>query len=356
MNFRERVKMALTCQKPDRIPKALGFFPQDLDMFELSDPEGHFALDVRFAEFKSPAGQSKFLQYLDRLPTDVHIGSTAQLQTYFEWNYHPEADAEGPLGSIRSLAELSEYVLPDLTHPGRYQGLKKQVSQWHAQGLAVAGSPPHLGGVLFEIAVRLRGFERILLDMVLQKELVHFFLDQLTSILLHNALILARSGVDVLILDDDVASPTQLMISPSMWREFFKSRMAKVIRLAREESPELLVFYHCDGNFTELIPDLIEIGVNVINPVQPDCMNAQIIKKEFGDRIAMWGTVGTASLWTDGTPDQIREEVHTRIKTLGPEGLLLAPAYDLDYVPAENIIAFIEAVDKWGGITSPNWK
>jgi len=155
--------------------------------------------------------------------------------------------------------------------------------------------------------------------------------------------------VDILILDDDVASPTQLLISPSMWREFFKPRMAEVIRLAREESPELLVFYHCDGNFTQLIPDLVDIGVNVINPVQPDCMDAKFIKEEFGDRIAMWGTVGSAMLWTNGSPEQIQKEVYDRIKLLGPEGLLLAPAYDLDYVPPENIAAFIEAVEKWGG-------
>lgn len=352
MNSRERVKLALKCRKPDRIPKALGFFPQDLDIPGLSDPDRHFALDVRFVEFNSPAAQNKFLHYLDRLPADVHLGSTAQLRTYFEWNYHPELDTEGPLGGSQSLAAIKEYVFPDLMHPDRYQGLKNQVSQWHEEGLAVVGSPPHLGGVLFEIACRLRGFDRVLLDMVLQKELLHFLLDQLTSMLIHNSLILARSGVDVLILDDDVASPTQLMISPAMWREFFKSRMAEVIRLAREESPELAVFYHCDGNFTSLIPDLIEIGVNVINPLQPDCMDARAIKEKFGDRIALWGTVGTALLWTDGTPDQIRQEVYTRIKTLGPEGLLLAPAYDLDYVPAENIVAFIEAVDKWGEVSS----
>jgi uroporphyrinogen decarboxylase len=348
MNSRDRVKLALNCQKPDKIPKALGFFAEDLDMFEFSDPERHLALDVRFVEFNAPVGQEKFLQYLDRLPKDVHVGSRAQMQTYFEWNYHPESEAAGPLGDIRSLAELKSYVFPDLSHPDRHQGLKKQVSQWHEEGLTVVGSPPHLGGVMFEIAGRLRGFEQILLDMVLRKELLHFFLEQLTSILLHNSLILAKSGVDVLILDDDVASPTHLMISPAMWREFFKSRMAKVIRLAREESPELLIFYHCDGNFTELIPDLIEIGVNVINPIQPDCMDALSIKKEYGGQIAMWGTVGSALLWTKGTPDQIRKEVHHRIKTLGPDGLLLAPAYDLDYVPTENIMAFIEAVDKWG--------
>jgi hypothetical protein len=84
--------------------------------------------------------------------------------------------------------------------------------------------------------------------------------------LIENALILARSGVDILLLDDDVAMPNRLMIGPDTWREYFKPRLAKVINLAREESPNLLVFYHCDGNFTRLIPDLVDIGVNVINP------------------------------------------------------------------------------------------
>lgn len=345
MNSRERVISALKCQRPDRIPRALGFFPQEIKTLGLADPDRQLSLDVRYAEFSSPPGQQEFLRYLDRLPRDIHIGSTAQLQTYYEWNYHPEQVDENPLTDINSLEQLKEYVFPDLTHPNRYQNLGKQVTEWHRNGLAVAGSPPHLGGVLFEIATRLRGFEQILLDMIQRKELIHFLLDQLSAILVHNALILARSGVDVLLLDDDVASPTQLMISPDMWREFFKPRLAKAIRVSREESPDLLVFYHCDGNFTRLIPDLAEIGVNVINPVQPDCMNARTIKQEFGDRIAMWGTVGTARLWTDGTPDQIRREVQMRAKTLGPEGLLLSPAYDLDDVPPENIRAFIEAIN-----------
>ncbi len=352
MNSRERVKLALSSGIPDRIPRALGFFPQDLDGFASRGHEKELQLDVRFAEFNAPPNQNKFLRYLNQVPEDVHIGSNAQLQTYVEWNYHPESDEKGPLASIRNLAELKEYVFPDLTHPDRYKGLQKQVSKWHQEGLAVAGSPPHLGGVMFEIASRLRGFERFLRDMVMRKELVHFLLEQLSAMLIHNSLILARSGVDILILDDDVAGPTDLIMSPAMWREFFKPRMAEAIRLAREESPEILVFYHCDGNFTRLIPDLIEIGVNVINPIQPDCMDAERIKKEFGDSVAMWGTVGTALLWTTGTPEQIRKEVKGRIKDLGPAGLLLSPAYDLDYVPAENITAFIEAVDRWGSLSA----
>ncbi|MCP4754121.1 MAG: hypothetical protein GY866_24815 [Proteobacteria bacterium] len=348
MNSRERVKLALKCQRPDRIPKALGFFTQSLEAIKPAAPEEYFDLDVRIAEFNPPTGQNDFLTYLDQLPKGVHVGSSAQLQTYHEWNYHPELEADDPLGSVRSVAELTEYVFPDLTHPQRYQGLSEKVAEWHRKGLAVAGAPPHLGGELFEAACRLRGFRRFMADMLLRKDIAHYLLDQLTAMLIHNALILARSGVDILLLDDDVAMPTQLMIGPAMWREFFKPRMADVIRLAREESPELLIFYHCDGNFSGIIPDLVEIGVNVINPIQPDCMDSRAIKQEFGTRLAQWGTVGSASLWDWGTPDGIRSEVRRRIELLGPEGLLLSPAYDIDFVSFENIVAFVEAIEEWG--------
>ena len=88
--------------------------------------------------------------------------------------------------------------------------------------------------------------------------------------------------------------------------------------------------------------------MNVINPIQPDCMDGAAIKREFGDRLAMWGAVGSARLWDWGTPDQIRAEVRRCIETLGPQGLLLAPAYDIDFAPFENIAAFVEAVEEFG--------
>jgi uroporphyrinogen decarboxylase len=79
-------------------------------------------------------------------------------------------------------------------------------------------------------------------------------------------------------------------------------------------------------------------------------MNADAIKREFGDKLAMWGTVGSSRQWDWGTPDQIRAEVQQRIQELGPEGLLLAPAYDIDYAPFKNIVAFVEAVEEFGRI------
>jgi uroporphyrinogen decarboxylase len=349
LNARERVREALLCRKPDRIPKALGFFDQSLAAIAPAAPEDYFTLDIGYVDFEPPNNQDDFRRYLDRLPPDIHVGNPAQLRTYHEWHYHPERGAARPLGSIRSLRELARYVLPNLSHPPRHAGLADQVRRWHARGVAVAGSPPHLGGELFEAAWRLRGFENFMTDLVDRPQLADYLLDQLTSMLIENALILARAGVDILLLDDDVAMPTGLMIGPAAWRRYFKDRMARVINIAREELPDLLIFYHCDGDFTRLIPDLVEIGVNVINPVQPDCMDAASIKREFGDRLAIWGAVGSARLWDWGTPDLVRSEVRRCIQTLGPEGLLLAPAYDIDFAPFANIVAFIEAVEEFGG-------
>ena len=350
MNSRERVREALLCRRPDCIPMALGFFNQSFEAIAPITAEDYFGLDIRYAEFDPPKDQNAFRRYLDSLPQDVHVGNLTQLRIYHEWQYHPEKGTDRPLSNVRSMKDLVKYVLPDLANPKRYSGLSKQVQHWHSQGFAVAGLPPHLGGELFETAWRLRGFENFMLDLLDRNEIIDYLLDQLTSMLIENALILARAGIDILLLDDDVAMPTGLLISPDTWRYHFKDRMARVINIAREESPELLIFYHSDGNFTRLIPDLVDIGINVINPVQPDCMDGAAIKREFGDRLAMWGTVGTARLWDEGTPDQIRTEVRRCMETMGPEGLLMAPAYDIDFAPFENIIAFVEAVKDFGKI------
>lgn len=352
MDSRQRVRLALTGKAPDRIPFALGFYPQSLP--GIPDADHHFGTDIRYAQFHPPEGQDEFLRYLRRLPEHVHVGNRSQLRTYHEWDYHPEQAGSARLSGFGSVAELAAAALPDLTHPSRYAGLAAQVQRWHDQGLAVAGSPPHLGGELFETAWRLRGFEQFMFDLLEGKDIASYLLDQLTAMNVHSALVLAQAGVDVLVLDDDVAMPTGLLISPDLWREFFRPRLAAIITAARAAAPDLLVLYHSDGDFTRLIPDLLELGVNAINPIQPDCMDAAAIRAEFGPRLALWGTVGTASQWDYGTPARISTEVHHRAATLGPAGLLLAPAYDVDFSPLPNLHAFIQAAAS-APATGPGW-
>ncbi|NLE75658.1 MAG: hypothetical protein GX605_02750 [Chloroflexi bacterium] len=348
MNARERVQLALTGQTPDRIPKALGFYPQTLPAIAPTTPEERFALDVHYVEFDPPDTQESFLGYLAGLPADVYVGSLAQLRTYHEWRYHPERGPARPGSQAQTVEDLAATPLPHLAAPQRHAALADRVQALHRRGVAVAGSPPHLGGELFENAWRLRGFGNFLTDLAARPALAHYLLDQLTAMLEETVRILAQAKVDILLLDDDVAMPTGLLISPATWRAFLKPRLAQVIAVARAAAPDMLVFYHSDGDFTALVPELVEIGVQVINPLQPDCMDALAIKRRWGDRLALWGAVGTATLWDHGSPQDVEREVRQRIETLGPAGLLLVPAYDVDFAPLENLVAFAEAVERWG--------
>lgn len=341
MDARERVRAALTGRGLDRAPFALGFFAQPL----FGEPDGDelFGTDVRFVEFDPPPDQHAFQSYLESLPSDVHVGSAAQLRTYQEWGYRPETGESHPLSLAVSAADIAEAALPDLTDARRSSGLGAEVERLHGRGLAVAGAPPALGGELFESAYRLRGFERFMEDLLERPALVDYLLDQLAAMLLRNAVTLAEAGVDVLVLDDDVAASHGLIVGPHTWRRFFRDRLAAAIAAAKEAAPGMAVFFHSDGDFTRLLPELVEIGVDVVNPVAPDCMDAVAVRREFGGRLAMWGTVGTAFLWDRGTPDQVRAEVRRRRESLGSSGVVLAPAYDIDYTPRENVVAFVEA-------------
>ena len=157
----------------------------------------------------------------------------------------------------------------------------------------------------------------------------------------------ARAGVDILITGDDVAGQKGLLMRPDTWRTFLKPHLAATIRAARETRRDLAVFYHSDGDVTALIPELIEVGVDILNPVQPECMDPAAVKRAFGDRLAFWGTVSVQRTLPFGTPDDVRAEVRARIAEVGRGGgLILAPAHVLGpEVPWDNIVAFFDAAD-----------
>jgi uroporphyrinogen decarboxylase len=335
------------------------FYPITFPELAGQAPGDYFQTEIRFVELSGPVDQAAFLRYLERLPADVRIGDIPTLRTYYAWNYHPEVEGTHPLGDVTTVAELAERLAtsplpiarwppdPDLTR------VAAEVAAYHARDLAVMAAPPHLGGELFETAWRLRGFQQFLIDLVRRPALVDYLLDQLTAMTIETSLVLTRAGIDILALDDDIGARTHMLISPAQWRRYFKPRMAAIILACRAVNPDLKIFYHSDGTIEPIIPDLIEIGVDVLNPVQPDAMDPARLKAKYGDRLAFWGTVGTPTLWAWGTPADIRAEVRERIATVGRGGgLIISPAYDLEpEVPWENILAFFEAVDEDDTVT-----
>lgn len=160
----------------------------------------------------------------------------------------------------------------------------------------------------------------------------------------------ARAGMDIVWTGDDLGSEKSMLLSPDVWRKYLKPCSEKIIAAARRENPDVLIAFHCDGYMEPVIPDLIEIGVDILHPVQPECMDPAEINKKYGNSISFWGTIGCQHTLPYGKPDNVKNEVKERIETVAMEGgLLIAPSHFVyPPTPWENIIAFVEAVEEYG--------
>jgi uroporphyrinogen decarboxylase len=351
MTGRQRLLLAMDGGEPDRVPRALAFYRVDVKKLLPRRYHRDDLIDVQFIKFPPSPEEEELNRTALPYSGDTRIGNLDQVTTYAQWSYRPEIiENRNPLANARSIDDLRVFPFPDVSVPYRAKKLARQVQELHKKGIAVGSNLPHLGGELFEAAWRLRGLENFLIDLARRPDWAHFLLDRLTDLARRNAEAVAASGADVLSLDDDVGMPGTMMIGPDTWREFFKPRVAEIIRAAREKRPEIRVLYHSDGYYEPIVGDLSEIGVNAINPLQPEHMDAARVRERFGAQVALWGTVGRQTTFSFAQPDEIRREVRERIETLGRAGLILCPAYDIDEpdIPWENVAAFLEAAETYG--------
>jgi uroporphyrinogen decarboxylase len=354
MTSRQRVLAALSHQEPDRTPGTLVGA-------DLITPEGHeigsdaacerFGADVRFLRAEPTTVGRDFDEYLRSLPEEVFVGNLEQLRRYHAWDYRPERSRENPtapspLRDATTVADLESFTFPDFGGDAAFEHLRSRVAEHHARGLAAFALPPRLGGTLFEAAWRLRGFEEYLCELSAGSEISLWLLDRLADLGCHYSRMIAAADADVLFIGDDVGEPVRLMISPDLWQQTIGPRMRRIIDAARAVKPSIHVCYHSDGHFSGLLEPLIEVGVDAIEPVQPDVMNPLAIKHNFGDRLTLVGCVGTAWQWHHGSPEEIRAEVRRMNEMLSHRGgLILAPAYDLMPVtPWQNVEAFFDAI------------
>jgi len=237
-------------------------------------------------------------------------------------------------------SDLKDYEMPDRVHPSCFEGMAERAAEWRAKGYAVSGAVGHT----YETAWQVRGYDDFLRDMVEDPGPIEGLVERITEQNVVIARELAKAGVDILHIGDDVANQNALMFSPALWRRFFKGRLKRIMAAAREVKPDILTWYHSDGNVEAIIPELIEVGLDILNPVQPECMDLRRLKALYGDRLCFWGCIGTQSTMPWGTPDQVRKTVRETIDLMGP-GLLVAPTHVLEpEVPWENILALVDAV------------
>ncbi len=352
MTSRERVLAALRREEPDRIPWEFSygaFAPALLETFKektgAEDPAEHFNFDTRSVQFKPVYDRQIFHKYF-KDPENFDIIS--------EWgegkkqgSYYHFTKSSPPMAGFNSVNQIEEYPFPDFTQPECSAHFEKETAMWQERGYAVMGE---LTLTIFEISWAMRGLEDVLMDMYMESPLIPALFDKVTETRCYQAKRLAEAGVDILRLGDDVGAQTNMMMSPDIWRKNLKGRLAEIIQAAKSEKPDILVFYHSDGNVTEIVPELIEIGIDILNPVQPECMDQQKMKKLYGDRLSFWGLIGTQKLMPFGKPHEIKAKIKNLKETVGQGGgLLIAPTHILEpEVPWENIVAFVEAIEEHG--------
>lgn len=202
-------------------------------------------------------------------------------------------------------------------------------------------------GSVFEVAWQLRGMQTFLMDLAINPDMAHYILDRLTAVyveMLRRVLELAGNRLDMVYFYDDVATQKSLMMSKPMWREFIRPHHAKIIEVAKQyEKP---VMYHSDGAIVPLLPELIELGIDVLNPIQVDAhgMEPQRLKQEFGDKLAFHGGIDIVHTLPKGTAEAVRSEVRERIRVLGKKGgYIMASSHHIQSdTPLENVLAMYE--------------
>jgi uroporphyrinogen decarboxylase len=382
MTPRERVRTALAHEEPDRVPVDFLATPDvwravidrvrpdasSVGAAELIEPEREALLrtleiDTRvisYDMFCRPPDESgvEWWSALDRsTPNRMWRRRLPDGTTLDIWGCHRQRVEHGfgayeefaswPLQQASTVAELESHPWPD---PDWWdfsplERLLDELEDYHVR---------YRIGSVFEVGWQLRGMQEFLIDLALNPELPAYIMSRLTEVYVENTrrvLELAGDRLDMVYFYDDVATQASLMISPDTWRELVRPHHARLIEVAHAHG--VPVMYHCDGAIYPLIGELIELGVELLNPIQPDAkgMEADRLKEEFGDRLSFHGGVDILRILPRGTADEVRAEVRRLVDTLGRGGgFVLCSSHHLQPdTPVENVLAMYEPALRYRG-------
>lgn len=350
MTPRENIIRALRRKNPEWVPWGMDLSESLKD--KLREETGsdnfyeYFQLPYRYIDIKPTRSKNQYdMYYKNKLlkeGTEIDEWGVAHEPVglaHFTEMIHPMAD-------FTILEEIENFPLPDLLADYRWEGVKEQVEETKKEGLLAV----YFAVQVFEPAWYLRGIENMLMDLYDESELAIVLLERICAIQEAFSRKLGECGYDMVVFGDDVGTQESLMMSKNIWKKYLKPVMRRCIMAAKDAKSDILAFYHSDGNVEELVEEFIDMGIDILNPVQPECMNPSVIKEKYGDRLSFWGTIGTQTTMPFGTEQEVRDTVKQRINEVGENGgLVLAPTHLLEpEVPMENIRAFYEAVQEYG--------
>ncbi len=361
MDARQRVALALDHKEPDRVP--IDYWATDsvnarlMQYFGFSTQEEvltHFDVDFRYIDGPKYIGPEPIVRE-DGCAEDhwgvprvrVEVGSGSKTSVYREVIDFPLKQAE----SVDQIRGYSKWPDPNWFD---YSCVAGQVADARRTGKVVVFMGDRMNRCAqLKPAMYVRGVEQILLDVALAPEIAECIFQKIADFYLEYArrtLEAADGGIDIFMMGDDFGTQKGLFMSPEMWRRFLRPGFKAFIDLAKEH--ECKVAHHSCGSIKPIIPDLIECGLDILNPIQPDVdnMDRKELKQQFGDRLCFHGSISIQRTLPFGTPDDVRNEVRERVQTLGADGgFLFCTAHNIQAdTPTENILALFKAYRTFG--------
>lgn len=376
MTPRERVKAALNHEEPDRVPIDLGQAIGDgittiayrnlrrhLGLPEVEiriqhkfaqeawpdeDVLRRFRVDFRRIEPGSPDGWQD-------TPTDErsYADEYGVVRTMPEGGYYYDV-TRAPFAEDGTLSALANHPWPDPEAPGRYRGLRERARYLHEEtDFAVVAM---LNCSFFNRSFEMRGWENFYMDLVANVEFAEALMDRYLEGRLRIAeLALEQIGeyIDVAVVNsDDFGMTDRTIVSPSVFRSLIKPRLKRTYDFFRARTHAKL-YQHCDGAIYPFIGDLVEVGVDCLNPIQVSAAgmdDTRKMKAEFGDKLTFWGGIDTHHVLPKGTPEEVREEVRLRLSHLAPGGgYVPCSVHNIQpEVPPENVVAMLDAAYELG--------
>jgi len=363
MNSKQRVRAALTrSQIPDRVPLQFDLCASHLEAFAAKHgvpvdySDAYYedlkyrisANDLRTSMGSDCAVVGAGLASGFRLDPDPDGCITNEFGMRMRQGALYMEVVEPPLADCQTARDLASFRMPDPHDPARYEEAKSDIARFGRDYFIIGDCEL----TMFEMSWQLVGMQKYMEDLAMRASYVEPLLAMAHDWSLGVAQELAQLAIDAIWFGDDFGSQTGLLMSPRMWRRVFKPLYAEIFGAVKSANPDILIIMHSDGAVSQLLPDLIEIGLDVFNPVQPNVPghDPQALKDQFGDRLSFFGAIDQQNLLPNGTPDEIAADVRDKIKILGRNGgYMAAPAHIIQAdTPAKNVTAFVDAVKQYG--------
>jgi uroporphyrinogen decarboxylase len=304
------------------------------------DPAEYFNYDIRGVDAPLTPNASDFSQYHKVIPPGAifdEFGVGHVISDAFPLGLYLH-----PWRLFTSSKQVLDYPLPT------FQLLDKTVQQiqtLHDRGYSVAA----VSGSINEWCYYLRGMESFMIDLAQNPDLAEVILDRITGLVTRMGIQLADSGVDILCFYGDVGGQSNMLMSPKMWRQWIRPRWDVIFKSIRRVNRNVKIFLHSCGYIEPIIPDFIELGLDILNPIQPETMDPIKIKRRYGDRLSLWGGIGLQSTMTSPDPQIVRDTTRRLLSEWSKNGgaiVTVTNSLPID-IPWENVVALVETIKEF---------